>query len=181
MYGHMPNHYYDNGSYFMPFQRSAVPRYRQQPYLLTQGMNGFLTPPVNPFVTSQAMLQNYPPFSDLDPHFQPAINGSPQAIYQQPNGIPAQQVFQNPLYSPEQEAAPEKQAMQPNGYPFMNPYPKASFLAKQPSGMKTVLNSFKAQDGSLDINKMVDTAGQMISAVNQVSSVVKNFGGMFKG
>jgi hypothetical protein len=27
---------------------------------------------------------------------------------------------------------------------------------------------------------MVDTAGQMVNAVSQVSSVVKGFGGMFK-
>ena len=67
-----------------------------------------------------------------------------------------------------------------NGYPYMNPYPKGIFLSKQPSGVKTVLNSFKSQDGSLDINKMVDTAGQMMNAVSQVSSVVKGFGGMFK-
>jgi len=30
------------------------------------------------------------------------------------------------------------------------------------------------------LNKMVDTAGQMVNAVSQVSSVVKGFGGMFK-
>ncbi len=73
-----------------------------------------------------------------------------------------------------------QQQMAPNGVSYMNPYPKGSSLAKQPTGMKSVLNSFKGQDGSLDINKMVDTAGQMMNAVNQVSSVVKGFGGMFK-
>jgi len=62
----------------------------------------------------------------------------------------------------------------------MNPYPKQSFIPKQPSGVQSIMNSFKAQDGSLDLNKMVDTAGQMMSAVTQVSSMVKGIGGIFK-
>jgi len=42
------------------------------------------------------------------------------------------------------------------------------------------MNSFKTQDGTFDVNKMVDTAGQMMNAVTQVSSMVKGLGGMFK-
>jgi len=42
------------------------------------------------------------------------------------------------------------------------------------------MNSFKGQDGSLDINKMVDTAGTMMNAVSQVSSMVKGLGGIIK-
>ncbi|AEH53575.1 conserved hypothetical protein [Heyndrickxia coagulans 2-6] len=41
------------------------------------------------------------------------------------------------------------------------------------------MNSFKSQDGSIDFNKMVNTAGQMINAINQVSSMVKGLGGLF--
>ena len=67
-----------------------------------------------------------------------------------------------------------------NGYPMMNPYPKQNGNIKQPGGVQSILNSFKSQDGTVDVNKMVNTAGQMMNAVSQVSSIVKGFGGMFK-
>ena len=92
----------------------------------------------------------------------------------------SQKVFQNPLFSPDGNGTQHTQSTIQNQQPYFHPYPKASFLAKQPTGVKTVLNSFKSQDGTLDINKMVDTAGQMMNAVNQVSSVVKGIGGIFK-
>nr|WP_267930420.1 YppG family protein [Cytobacillus spongiae] len=91
-----------------------------------------------------------------------------------------QSVFHNPLQPVE-----EKKKGQPSipygngGNAYMNPYPKQSMMQKQ-SGMQSIMNSFKGQDGSLDFNKMVDTAGQMMNAVNQVSSMVKGIGGFFK-
>ncbi|MEH7117136.1 YppG family protein [Neobacillus vireti] len=87
-------------------------------------------------------------------------------------------LFQNPL-QPKEELV-QQPYMPLNGYQVMNPYPKNSFMPKQPGGMKSLMNSFKSQDGSVDINKMVNTAGQMMNAVNQVSSLVKGFGGIFK-
>ncbi|WP_430755266.1 YppG family protein [Niallia circulans] len=42
------------------------------------------------------------------------------------------------------------------------------------------MNSFKSQDGSLDFNKMMDTAGMMMNAMNQVTGLVKGVGGIFK-
>ena len=74
-----------------------------------------------------------------------------------------------------------KPTIQPmNGYPVMNPYPKQNAMPKQPGGMQSFINSFKSQDGSVDFNKMVNTAGQMMNAVTQVSSLVKGLGGIFK-
>jgi YppG-like protein len=144
---------------------------RQHPYPVMQGMNGVQQqnwdPYMNPYFTQNNQpIQGYPQQQSM---FQPSTN-TPYS----------QMVFQNPLQPPEESYAQKQPYMQPNNYPYMNPYPKGSFITKPPSGVKTVLNSFKAQDGSLDINKMVDTAGQMINAVSQVSSVVKGFGGMFK-
>lgn len=106
------------------------------------------------------------------PQQQPKYSTSPTSY--------SQKVFQNPLFSPDENPQQHLQSTFQNQQPYFHPYPKASFLAKQPSGVKTVLNSFKSQDGTLDINKMVDTAGQMMNAVNQVSSVVKGIGGIFK-
>lgn len=90
-----------------------------------------------------------------------------------------QSVFQNPL---DPETGKQHSNSQHPYYSntMMNPYPKQSFIPKQPSGVQSLLNSFKGQDGSVDINKMMNTAGQMMNAVNQVSSLVKGLGGIIK-
>ena len=90
-------------------------------------------------------------------------------------------IFQNPLQPHEQTQSyyyPNSQTNPANYYP--NPYPQQSFNQKQSKGINSVMNSFKAQDGSVDINKMINTAGQMMNAVSQVSSMVKGLGGMLK-
>jgi YppG-like protein len=88
-------------------------------------------------------------------------------------------IFQNPLDMPQENSYQNQQYnMQQNTY--MNPYPKQSFLQKKPSGVQSIMNSFKGQDGSLDFNKMMDTAGSMMNAFSQVSNMVKGVGGMFK-
>lgn len=86
--------------------------------------------------------------------------------------------FHNPL-EPNEQPVNKAYGMQTQ-FQSMNPYPKQSFVAKQPSNVQSIMNSFKSQDGSLDFNKMMDTAGQMMNAVNQMSSVVKGVGGFFK-
>ena len=50
----------------------------------------------------------------------------------------------------------------------------------QPSGFQSVLNQFKTQDGSVDVTKMMNTAGQMVNTFSQMSNVVKGVGGLFK-
>lgn len=95
-----------------------------------------------------------------------------------PNSF-AQNIFQNPL-EPETSQFNPKAAQPLSQNPYMNPYPKQSILPKQPSGVQSIMNSFKSQDGSLDINKMMDTAGSMVNAVTQVSSMVKGLGGIIK-
>jgi hypothetical protein len=61
-----------------------------------------------------------------------------------------------------------------------NPYPKMNTVPRPNGGLGTIMNSFKGQDGNIDINKMMNTAGQMMNAVSQVSAMVKGLGGMFK-
>ncbi|WP_262380822.1 YppG family protein [Bacillus infantis] len=141
-------------------------------------------PQYQPFAGSQSayfnpfqQAHNPPPyFQGYQHQMQPPIQPQVQPQAQQPV---SQGLFQNPLQ--QEEAYQQPQSQQPsNPYPFMNPYPKQSFMAKQPSGVQSIMNSFKGQDGSLDFNKMMNTAGQMMSAVNQVSSMVKGLGGIFK-
>lgn len=130
-------------------------------------MNSYYSPIPGPMHGGNSSMQDY--------YFQ-----QPQQLQNAPNNSFSQSLFQNPLNTQEDYYGNNQQTVPLNPYPYMHPYPKASFLMKQPQGMKSVLNSFKSQDGSLDINKMVDTAGQMMNAVTQVSSVVKGLSGMLK-
>lgn len=118
---------------------------------------------------------NYYPIGYTQP-YQPGSQGLyPNQYFPQKE---AQSLFHNPL-QPKEEMVPYPYTPV-NGYPIMNPYPKQSFIPKQSGGMQSILNSFKSQDGSVDLNKMINTAGQMANAVSQVTSLVKGFGGIFK-
>lgn len=66
--------------------------------------------------------------------------------------------------------------------PYPTPYPKPMPYFKQPqaNGFQNVLSQFKKSDGQLDFNKMMDTAGQMMSAVNQMGGLFKGVTSMFK-
>ncbi|RFU66071.1 hypothetical protein D0466_06360 [Peribacillus glennii] len=119
-------------------------------------MNGNPVPFPSHFLPEQHMNMQYPP----------------AAHPQQPNKNNGLNPFENPL-QPVQKRPPVQQA-------FANPYPSQQFMKKQPSGIQSVLNQFKTQDGSIDINKMMNTAGQMMSTFSQVSSIVKGFGGKLK-
>ncbi|MDE3839359.1 hypothetical protein C0966_08335 [Bacillus methanolicus] len=88
-------------------------------------------------------------------------------------------LFQNPL-QPADEGYSQPYSQQINPYPVTNPYPKLQYMAKQPSGVQSIINSFKNQDGTIDFNKMINTTGQMMNAVSQVSSMIKGLGGMLK-
>jgi hypothetical protein len=104
--------------------------------------------------------------------------GSP---YTNNQAYPAEAILQNPLQPKKNQGY--HTAGNPymgNSYPYMHPYPKQGVGNRPPSGINSIMNSFKAQDGSLDLNKMIDTAGQMMNAVSQVSGLVKGLGGIFK-
>lgn len=123
---------------------------------------------------NQYMQQEYP--------INPYMPGNPQWNQQysmaQPKNNYSKMLFQNPL-QPEDDPIYGYYSQQAD-FQNYNPYPQQAFMPKQPSGLQSIMNSFKSQDGNLDVNKMVDTAGQMMNAVTQVSSLVKGLGGMFK-
>jgi hypothetical protein len=73
----------------------------------------------------------------------------------------------------------------PYGYqtPYSNPYPTPNPIGSdqmKAKGAGGILTQFKKKDGTYDINKMMDTAGQMVGAVNQVNSIVKGLTKTFK-
>lgn len=127
--------------------------------------------------------QQYPyfqqPYQPIPPAYQPNAP-HPSYMTTASKQMDSEALFKNPL-QPKEEQNPYQPNFQPmNGFPSFNPYPKQNTVINQPGGMQSILNSFKSQDGTVDFNKMMNTAGQMMSAVNQVTMLVKGLGGMFK-
>ncbi|MFC3884199.1 YppG family protein [Bacillus songklensis] len=80
-------------------------------------------------------------------------------------------------FPPNMQFMPPMPPMPPSMYP--TPYPTSSSKTPQ-AQMPSIMSQFKASDGSIDINKMMNTAGQMMGAVNQLTGMVKGLSGIFK-
>ncbi|MEB6547723.1 YppG family protein [Heyndrickxia sporothermodurans] len=152
-----------------------------------QPQNHQFSVPFQPYVQGYQQANNYyyHPFGNPQPSQLPQQGpfGSSSYFHQQGNGysndVQQTHIFQNPLQPAEEYQNLKSQNMQNH---FLNPYPPQAGTAVKPQqgGVNSLMNSFKSQDGSLDFNKMVNTAGQMMNAVNQVSTMVKGLGGLFK-
>ncbi|MEH7010411.1 YppG family protein [Neobacillus niacini] len=186
MYGRNRSNYYLNYGYsgqmnyrspgYYPSNFQPVPRNQPYHYQAAQSMEWYPYQQPNPYF-QQSYQPPYPPYEST---YQ--TSGIPQQMPNTTGHYPpkdAQFLFQNPL-QPKEEKIPNQYMPQMNGYTGMNPYPKPNGMLKQPGGIQTLMNSFKSQDGTVDVNKMVNTAGQMVNAVTQVSSLVKGLGGIFK-
>lgn len=122
-----------------------------------------------------------------------------QSLQPQPYPQQIQQPLQQPPYHQQGQFPPQfypnqeyghmqqpytpapPQAGMPGGPPgFVNPYPVPRPNQQQPSQFSGILSQFKKTNGQFDFNKMIDTTGQMVSAVNQVGSLVKGFTSIFK-
>ncbi|GLB57949.1 YppG family protein [Cytobacillus sp. NCCP-133] len=176
-YGSQPNYSpnpYPNHGPQPNYSPNPYPNHGPQP---NYGSNPYLNYGPQPNYGSNP-YPNHGSQPNFNPHsFQ--VTGN-ESDYYKTEAVQNQSIFQNPLESEDFNGTNQKQQPMQPPYPYMNPYPKQSFIPKQPSGVQSIMNSFKAQDGSIDLNKMVDTAGQMMNAVNQVSSMVKGIGGIFK-
>ncbi|WP_339163108.1 YppG family protein [Siminovitchia sp. FSL H7-0308] len=161
-----------HGHYPHMLRYTPSPYYYATPY----GPGGFEGQPIG--------LQGYGGIPNFTLQ-QQTLNGQYMAGAGQPHqyGTPntQSQLFQNPLQPEEDKglSMPEY-GMGPQPYPIPNQQP-GIFPKPPPSQFGTILNSFKSQSGSLDINKMVDTAGQMMNALTQLSNMAKGIGGLFKG
>ena len=158
--------------------------------MMQQWSNGYVRNYSHPYHYNTSPVHNpdWHSFQSQNPYYpgqyQPLNHGinpyAQQTSYHvQPSAQKDSQfLFQNPL-QPQEQMHPYQNPHPPmNG--FINPYPKHNIMPKQPGGMHSLMNSFKSQDGSVDFNKMMNTAGQMMNAVTQVTSLVKGLGGMFK-
>ncbi|WP_113629808.1 YppG family protein [Bacillus amyloliquefaciens] len=131
----------------------------------------------------QPLQQPYP--QQIQPLQQPypqQIQPLQQPPYHQQGQYP-QQFYPNQEYGHMQQpfAPSPPQAAMPGGQPgFVNPYPVPRPNQQQSSQFSGILSQFKKTNGQFDFNKMIDTTGQMVSAVNQVGSLVKGFTSIFK-
>ncbi|MBA2875080.1 YppG family protein [Thermaerobacillus caldiproteolyticus] len=66
--------------------------------------------------------------------------------------------------------------------PYPTPYPTPSPVLKPPApALQSIMSQFKTSEGTYDINKMMNTMGQMINTVNQVGGMLKGLVNTFKG
>ncbi len=66
--------------------------------------------------------------------------------------------------------------------PFQMPYPNQNMNQPQmpAGGFHSIMNQFKSKDGGYDVNKMMNTAGQMMHTMNQIGGLVKQVSSIFK-
>lgn len=172
--------YYDPYAFMNPTMMGMYlqNQMRQQPFPMYPSKPGNWNPYFQSYPAFEPQYGNYP-YPPMQNPYPTPNNNMPQNSPQMNQNSYAQGIFQNPLEpEPTQSYDKSQQQYPPNS--LMNPYPKQSFIPKQPSGVQSIMNSFKSQDGSLDFNKMMDTAGSMMNAVSQVSSMVKGLGGIIK-
>ncbi|WP_246234515.1 YppG family protein [Bacillus aquiflavi] len=164
---------------YIPYGESSLPinRIPFQEHGMMQPSPFLHYPNGNPYHYSQQMANPYyynheqgfhPHLQNYDPYYQGMSSHSHHA----------QSLFQNPLQPNDEKDPFHYQQME--GYQNLNPYPQHNMIQKQPGGLNSIVNSFKSQDGTIDFNKMMNTAGSMMNAVNQVSSLVKGFSSIFK-
>ncbi|MCY7617074.1 YppG family protein [Bacillus pumilus] len=148
-----------------------IPYSNQQPYEFNPFNRG-------PFPYPDMQQQPpQPPEYFMPPH-QGGKSQAPSAGYQPPYGY---QENVPPFHPPEAINQPQMPppGMMPMQQP-MNPYPLPRPQKQQSSQFKSVLSQFKKTNGQYDFNKMFDTAGQMMSTMNQVGSLAKGFTSIFK-
>lgn len=150
------------------FHQPFSPQYYSNP------LNGFMMhSSYGPAQSRPEMYSNYTPYSA---GFHPYINYHP--TYENNIKGYGHSLFQNPLQPTEEYfyGKPDPKFAFQHGNPLKNNFSGN----KQGSNSNSILNSFKSQDGTYDINKMVNTTGQLVNALSQVSSMAKGIGGFFK-
>jgi hypothetical protein len=118
----------------------------------------------------------YRPPAQQYPYFPSGYQSNQQAATYNQYPVPPGRVPQVPFYA---EAKPYPGVQQAH-VPYLNPYPQPRPQQQQPSQFQNILAQFKKSNGQYDFNKLMDTAGQMMSTVNQMGSLAKGFTSFFK-
>jgi len=156
------------GPYQTPFTQYAKPELPDDWYQGSQYNFGYPLPEENMLSDSQPMMQgnlgeNYPPTSVYPGTTQPVGKN----VSSGPNQ-PIQEFPGNPQTN--QGGQQNYPSMMPNG---MNAYSSP----KQPSNL---LSQFQNTEGQFDVDKMINTVGQIASTYHQVAPIIKQFGSFIK-
>ncbi|KIL48022.1 YppG family protein [Jeotgalibacillus campisalis] len=89
--------------------------------------------------------------------------------------LPVQRPVSMPLPMPQSIHVPQQQA-QPEPY-MQDPY--NPYSNQQPKPQSSWFEVFKTEKGNVDVNKVMSTAGQMMSTAQQFGSLVKGIGSIF--
>ncbi len=106
-------------------------------------------------------------------HFTPPVDHLANHFPEGPQASFFHTLLENPLH-PLYQPRPGDLPPLPQSSP---PNQEQSF--QHPASV-SLLETFKNKDGTLDINKMISTAGQFLSVVDQFSSLIKGFSQMIK-
>lgn len=102
-----------------------------------------------------------------------------QKEYSQPLGMGGYQDSSSYYSGYPQSYTPPTQQTTASYGPF-SPYPQnKKNQQKQTSQFNNFMSQFKNNDGGMDINKMMNTAGTMMNAFNQLGGLAKQVGGFF--
>ncbi|MBM7661299.1 hypothetical protein JOC85_002071 [Bacillus mesophilus] len=134
----------------------------------------------NPFMHNQS----YYPYQGFQQNhgFQPNQYSNPQQMYNQSTNAQPN-INPNTNFNNMNQYPNYMNMNQQGSIPFQMPYPNqgtSNQTPKQTSGFGSILNQFKTKEGGYDVNKMMDTAGQMVNTVNQLNGVFKQVGTFFK-
>ncbi|RCW73041.1 YppG family protein [Saliterribacillus persicus] len=89
---------------------------------------------------------------------------------------------QGPPGYPQQIHSPYHSYQQYPVAPFSNPYHQSYPQSmQQKQAVSNFITVFQDENGQIDIDKVLDTIGQLNATYQQISPVVKSFGNIIKG
>jgi hypothetical protein len=195
-------------AYYIPVQRYENVIQPIQPMQSVQsnpnqfnGMNNALQPNQNLFgevPEYQNSMQQIHSMPQSQNGFNPqTIQGQSMSTNQQTGMFEGQQMFQNQQFPQQMQQFPYQQQpfpFQPNPQmgPFVEPMMQGPYkpYPTNPKGVSgnntqqnqfaSIINQFKNNNGTYDVSKMMNTAGQFMNTMNQVGGLFKQVGFFFK-
>ncbi|MEW9501864.1 YppG family protein [Jeotgalibacillus marinus] len=154
--------------------------------------------PIHPYYPPRNVNHMQQQFSPSPHWMNPPGNGSIPVDYPMEGAIPVNPLVNGsipvdqpmegaiPVNSPVNGSIPVDQPMEGSipvnlhGRPGVNPYKvQSGFQGQQENQHASWLDVFKTEKGQVDVNKVMSTAGQMMSTAQQFGSLVKGIGSFF--
>jgi len=165
------------------------------------GMNNSLQPNQNlygevpEYQLSMQQIHSIP--QSQNPYIPQTIQGQSMSTNQQNGVFEGQQIYQNQQLPQQMHQFPFQQQpfpfqQHPQMGPFVEPMMQGPYkpYPTNPKGVNgnntqqnqfaSIFNQFKSDNGTYDVSKMMNTAGQFMNTMNQVGGLFKQVGFLFK-